>query len=311
MIESFTYNVLLLVAQQTGGTGLAGAAAPGAGGAAFGAGMGPILESKSLLGYIAAGGFVAIVLIMLSAAAVGLIIASGIMLRKSALAKPATVGTLEMLLREKRVDQAIGICRGAEHDCFLTRVLGAGLTKARSSQFGLLEAKSVMEEVGRREADRLDRTVYAIRVVADLAPMLGLLGTVIGIIKAFATIGGAEGASRSSQLSANMSEALVNTALGLGIAIPCLLFHAFFKRRGEAMVNELAEMAEHLMGLLSQPGGAVQTQQMPQAQQPRTVPTVPMVAMQPLPHAGGTVTEAGGGTGGGIGAATRSAGMPT
>jgi len=291
VIQAFTFNILLLMAQQTGGAGLAGGMGTGAGAAA-----GPILESKSLLGYIAAGGFVAIVLLMLSAAAVGLIIASGMMLRKSALAKPATVGTLETLLKEKRIDQAIGICRAAEHDCFLTRVLGAGLAKARSSQFGLLEAKSVMEEVGRREADRLDRTVYAIRVVADLAPMLGLLGTVIGIIKAFATIGGADGASRSAQLSSNMSEALVNTALGLGIAIPCLLFHAFFKRRGEAMVNELSETAEHLMALLSQPGGAVQTQQAQQTQQgqqgqqARQAPTVPM---QPLSQVAGPARPAG------------------
>ena len=301
MIQTFSYNILLLLAQQAGGAGSAGTVATATGGAT----VAPIMESKSLLGYIAAGGFVAIVLLMLSAAAVGLIIASGLMLRKSALARPATVNTLEMLLKEKRVDQAISVCRSAEHDCFLTRVLGAGLTKARSSQFGLLEAKSVMEEVGRRESDRLDRTVYAIRVVADLAPMLGLLGTVIGIIKAFATIGGAEGASRSSQLSSNMSEALVNTALGLGIAIPCLLSHAFFKRRGEAMVNELAETAEHLMGLLSQPGGAVQTQQ---------VRPVPTVAMQPLSQGAGLGAGAGPGLGAGAapgGVAARPAGMPT
>jgi biopolymer transport protein ExbB len=254
VIQSLTGEIVMFLMLQAG----TGAAAPAAAGTAGAAGaVGPLLESKSLLGYIAAGGFVAVVLLLLSALAVGLVIANGAMLRKTALAKPGTTNSLEMLLRERKVDQAIAFCRAAENDCFLTRVLGAGLSKARSSQFGVLEAKPVMEEAGRREADKLDRVTYAIRVVADLAPMLGLLGTVIGIIKAFATIGGAEGASRSAQLSANMSEALVNTALGLAIAIPCLMCHAFFKRQTEAVLGELADTADRLISILQQPAAGV------------------------------------------------------
>lgn len=264
----------MFVMMQTGG----GAAATGTGAATGAAAAAPLLESKSLLGYIAAGGFVAVVLLLLSALAVGLVIANAAMLRKTALAKPGTTNSLEMLLRERRLEQAISFCRTAENDCFLTRVLVAGLTKVRSSQFGVLEAKPVMEEAGRREADKLDRVTYAIRVVADLAPMLGLLGTVIGIIKAFATIGGAEGASRSAQLSANMSEALVNTALGLAIAIPCLMCHAFFKRRTEAVLGELADTAERLISILQQPAPAAR----PVAAVP-LAPTPPTSSANPAP----------------------------
>lgn len=222
-------------------------AAPAAGSGA----AAPVVETKSLVGYIAAGGVVALILLLLSGMALALVIASAVMIRRAALIKPGVATSLDTVLRERRVDQALQICRATENDCALTRIVAAGLAKARSGQFGALEAKPAMEEAGSREADKLDRLSYAIRIVADLAPMLGLLGTVIGIIKAFATIGVAEGASRSSQLSANMSEALVNTALGLAIAIPCLVAQAFFRRRAEGLMNEVGTVAEELLGSLS------------------------------------------------------------
>lgn len=247
--------------------------------AAAGTPAAPLLESKSLIGYLAAGGIVAIILLLLSATALALIIAGGLMMRRSTLAKPGDTQAIEGLLRERRIDQAIQFCRSADHDSVLCRVMAAGLMRARSSPLGVLEAKSVMEETGRQEADRIDRIVYSVRVVADLAPMLGLLGTVIGIIKAFATIGGGDVGSRSAQLSANMSEALVNTALGLAIAIPCLVTHAFFKRRAEARLAEVASTAERLISILQQAPGSPR----PAAQQ--SVPPAAAPSGVPLSHA--------------------------
>jgi len=215
-----------------------------------------VLTDRSLFGYIAAGGVVAIILIMLSVVALALVVANLIAVRRDAMAKPEVIVGLEGFLRERRVEQAIAFCKLPESDCFLARVVGAGLSKSARSQFGYLELKPAMEEAGAREAERLDRLNYALRVVSDLAPMLGLLGTVIGIIKAFATIGAAEGVARSTQLSNNMSEALVNTALGLGIAIPCLVMHAFFKRRIDGLVTEVGDIAERL-AMMAQ-GGAGQ-----------------------------------------------------
>ena len=224
----------------------AGAAAP----------VAAVSGDRSLFGYIAAGGFVAIVLILLSVVALALVVANLIAVRRDALAKPEVVVGLEGFLRERRIEQAIAFCKQPEHDCFLARVVGAGLSKAARSQFGHLELKPAMEEAGAREAERLDRLNYALRIVSDLGPMLGLLGTVIGIIKAFSTIGAAEGVARSTQLSTNMSEALVNTALGLAIAIPCLVMHAFFKRRIDSLVIEVGDTAERL-AMMAQGGGPV------------------------------------------------------
>jgi len=259
----------------------------------------PLLESKSLIGYIAAGGIVAIILLLLSATALALIIAGGLMMRRSTLARPGDTESIEALLRERRIDQAIQFCRSPDHDSVLSRVVAAGLIRARSSALGVLEAKPVMEEAGRQEADRIDRIVYSVRVVADLAPMLGLLGTVIGIIKAFATIGGGDAGSRSAQLSANMSEALVNTALGLAIAIPCLVTHAFFKRRAEARLAEVASTAERLISVLQHPPvnpRPAAQQSVPLAVAPSGIPvqqaSTQLPAHSPM-HSGARPTHAG------------------
>jgi len=235
------------------GAAVAGGATPAPGGSAAAA---PV-AAKSLLEYIHAGGFVAYVLLLTSAVALGLVIANMVMLRRTALARPGAVAALETLLRERKVDTAVNFCRQPENDCFLTRVLGAGLRRAKSSQFGALEMRPAMEEAADREADRLERLTHLIRIISDLAPMLGLLGTVIGIIKAFGTIGTLDGVARSTQLSANMSEALVCTALGLSIAIPALVAASIFKRRTDALIAEAGDTAEQLANLLQAPAGAV------------------------------------------------------
>jgi biopolymer transport protein ExbB len=210
-------------------------------------------QSKSLLEYIQSGGVISYILILLSIAAVGLIITSLLQLRKSALAPDSIVEQLERLLRDRHVDQAMAFCAQPANACFLTRVLGAGLLKASRSTFGMLELRPALETAGQKEVERLDKLNHWIAMIAALGPMLGLLGTVIGIIGAFETLGQATGAARSAGLAKFMSLALVTTAEGLIVAIPCTIAHAVFKRRVDRLATDVSEIIESLTAPL-QPG---------------------------------------------------------
>lgn len=235
------------VLAQAGGTA-AGAPAPGGAAAEMG--------SKSLLGYLQAGGPVAIILLLLSVVAGTLMVMNIVILRRTYLAPPRVVEGLDRLVRDRQIDLAIQYCSAPENDCFLSRVMATGLGKAARSQFGMLELKPALEEAASRELDRLDRVTHGLKVLSDLGPMLGLLGTVIGIVGAFAALGTGEGAAKSSRLAGNMSEALVNTALGLSVAIPCLVAHALFRRRTDSLVAEVGDIAERYAAALQGPAGA-------------------------------------------------------
>src|SRR5204862_1411771 len=88
--------------------------------------------------------------------------------------------------------------------------------------------------------------------IGMIAPMLGLLGTVFGIIKSFGALGGAElGTARYALLSSGVSMALVNTAAGLAIGIPAMMFYAFFRGRVQRIISELESAVTHVLALLS------------------------------------------------------------
>jgi biopolymer transport protein ExbB len=220
------------------------APAAGAAGAPAAATAAP---TKTVLGYIASGGLISYVLVMLSVVALALIIINFMQLRRDVQAPPVVVEKLERLLEARDIDGALNVCRDPENACFLTRVIDGGLRKVSRSQFGTLELKPALEEAGSRELDRLDRVNAGIGMLAAVGPMLGLLGTVVGMIGAFSTIGMASGASKNEELARYMSIALVTTAEGLIIAIPCTFAYAWFKRRIDSLAAEVGEIAEHLV----------------------------------------------------------------
>lgn len=208
------------------------------------------ITERSLLGYIQSGGLVSYVMVLLSILAVGLMIANLIQLRRTAMAKPGVVATLERLVKERNLKLAIEFAGQRENDCFVARIVREGLIRATRSPFGMLELKPAMEDVGGRELDKLERVNHGIAILAAVGPMLGLLGTTMGMIGAFATIGGLEGAARSAQLASYMSLALVTTAEGLIIAVPCTIAYSLFKRHADRLAWYCADVAESIVAPL-------------------------------------------------------------
>ena len=128
----------------------------------------------------------------------------------------------------------------------LGRVLAAGLD-SRDLDRELM--KESVEEVGRHVVHELERYLNALGTIAAITPLLGLLGTVIGMIKVFAVIT-AQGVGEPRLLAGGISEALITTAAGLTVAIPSLLFHRVLRGRVDALVVTMEKEALRMVGAL-------------------------------------------------------------
>lgn len=210
----------------------------------------------SALELVAAGGLTAYAIIALSVVAAALVVMHMVQLRRSSLIPPDVVDELEDLLERGDVDGAARYCRDEEHDCALTRILDAGLTRCKRSVFGWLELKSALEEAGQEQVARLYRSTDWLGLIAAIAPMLGLLGTVIGMVGAFDTISASAGFARPDQLAGDISKALVTTLMGLFLAIPATAAFTYFRNRIDALSTEIAATIEDLTAPLDTSGAA-------------------------------------------------------
>jgi len=132
---------------------------------------------------------------------------------------------------------ALSLCRERQRP--LARILAAGLARFGSP---VLEMEKAVEDAGHREMRRLSANLRPLVVVAVIAPLLGLLGTVWGMIQAFSTIGLEAGIGKPELLSYGISQALVTTAAGLAIAIPTQSVYYYFRGRIDAFVRGTEEI---------------------------------------------------------------------
>jgi len=125
----------------------------------------------------------------------------------------------------------------------LGRVLAAGLVNRHRSRELIKEA---VEDTGRHVVHELERFLNTLGTIAGISPLLGLLGTVIGMIKVFSAIL-VHGVGDATQLAGGISEALITTAAGLTVAIPSFFFYRYFKGRVTAYVVSMEEQAINLI----------------------------------------------------------------
>ena len=125
----------------------------------------------------------------------------------------------------------------------LGRVLAAALINRHRPRELIKEA---VEDTGRHVVYRLERFLNTLGTIAGISPLLGLLGTVIGMIKVFSTIL-EQGVGNANVLAGGISEALITTAAGLTVAIPSFFFYRYFKGRVEEYVVSMEEQAINLI----------------------------------------------------------------
>lgn len=198
------------------------------------------------ISYLAKGGIVMIPIVLCSMLALSIFIERLWSVKRERVLPKALFRNVEHMLREGKIGEALYLC--GRNDSCLSRIILAGL---KSHGKRASDIKEAIEEAGRREVALLDKHTGILGTVANITPLLGLLGTVSGMIKAFEVISEA-GIGDPAVLAGGISEALITTASGLTVAIPAFVSYKFLLSRTDALVMEMEEYSLRLSELLQE-----------------------------------------------------------
>ncbi len=193
---------------------------------------------------VKAGGWLMVPIIACSIVAMGIICERFWSLQRKRVIPPHLVAQLWTLVKKRELDATR--IRGIREASPLGRVLAAGLVNMHHSREVMMES---IEDVGRHEAHGLERFLNTLGTIAAITPLLGLLGTVIGMIKVFGAIT-AHGVGNAPVLAGGISEALITTAAGLSVAIPSLIAYRYFRGLVDKYIVEMEQEALKLVEVL-------------------------------------------------------------
>lgn len=192
---------------------------------------------------IQAAGWPIYPLLLASIIAVALIIERSLSLRSSKIVPPTLLEQVVTVYRRQGVTE--DVIDKLSKDSPLGQVLAAGLRNVRSPREVMKEA---IEEAGRSAAHELERFLTTLGTIATAAPLLGLFGTVIGMIEIFGSQGPT--GTNPQQLAHGISIALYNTALGIGISVPALIVYRHFRNKIDGFVVEMERDAAKLVDIV-------------------------------------------------------------
>jgi biopolymer transport protein ExbB len=196
------------------------------------------LAPDSLAKLVTAGGFVMIPLGLLSVLTLALVLVYLATLRKGAVAGRRYMTTAETLLGKGDVMGLLAV--SARHGDIVALIMSRTLSfLAENPAATDAQVREIAETEGTREAARLNQRIAWLADIATIAPMLGLLGTVFGMIRSFSVMANDVAASRPMLLAEGVAEALVATAAGLLIGIPAMAAYAWFRGRVQSMISEM------------------------------------------------------------------------
>jgi biopolymer transport protein ExbB len=197
-----------------------------------------------LFAIIQAAGWPIWPLLAASVIAVALIIERAVSLRSSKIIPPSLLEQVLAVYQRQGVNE--DILDKLAKDSPLGEVLAAGLRNHKSSRYVM---KDAVEEAGRTVAHELERFLTTLGTIATAAPLLGLFGTVIGMIEIFGSQS-PTGGTNPQQLAHGISIALYNTAFGIGIAIPALIFYRHYRNKVEGFVVDMEQQAAKLIDIV-------------------------------------------------------------
>ncbi|MEO0414866.1 MAG: MotA/TolQ/ExbB proton channel family protein, partial [Verrucomicrobiota bacterium] len=204
----------------------------------------------SLLDYLLEGGpFLMLPLAILSVLSVLLIIFYLFTVRQGAVVSDKFMNAADALIRKQDYLGLIAVCQ-RENEC-IARIVYKTLdfaTKNPTASFD--EVREVTEAEGTRQASILTNRVSYLSDISRVAPMVGLFGTVWGMIKAFQSMGQSSGVQHM-ELAPGVAQALVTTAAGLVVSIPSLIFYSIFRGKVQKLIAELEAAMTHIMALLA------------------------------------------------------------
>jgi len=199
-----------------------------------------------MIDFIVKGGYLMFPIIMCSVIALAVVIERFINLRESKVIPKDFFVRIKGLLVEGHINEVLAICSKSNKP--IAKIIEAGIMKY---YFGRDEIKEAIEDAGRHEIAYLEKYLNILNTVAGVTPLLGLLGTVWGMIKVFNVIS-TGGMGQADKLAGGIAEALITTAAGLAVAIPTLVFHNIFSERADRLILKMEKSSMELTEILSQ-----------------------------------------------------------
>src|SRR6266481_869320 len=207
-------------------------------------------HSQTVMETLMKAGPVIIPLFLLSIFFVALVVVYLLTIRRGAVVSSGYMATADALLRKRDYLGLLAVSN--RHGEAIARVVQKMLDfTTKNPNTDLQQVREIAETEGTRVAASLNNRVTYLADIGMIAPLLGLLGTVLGIIRSFGALGADLGTARYVLLSKGISEALVNTCAGLAIGIPAMVFYAFFRGRANRLISDLESASTHVLALLS------------------------------------------------------------
>lgn len=205
---------------------------------------------KNAWEFLLKGGITMIPLFLCSIAGLAVVIEKTLSLRRRRVIIPEVVSVLENIKGPGDFGLAAAICE--KHRGPLANLIRSAL---ENRSLPREEIKEILSDQGRQEVHQLERGLGVLETVAGVGPLLGLLGTVLGILKVFKVIS-VMGVGQAAALAGGISEALITTIVGLFIGIPALVAYNYFGNRAEALVLEIEKHSNRLLNQIGVLSGA-------------------------------------------------------
>ncbi|MCK5896222.1 MAG: MotA/TolQ/ExbB proton channel family protein [Cocleimonas sp.] len=200
--------------------------------------------------FITAGGMLIIPIILISIVAMAIIAALFLSLNKRKVMPDGTTNAARKLAISGRTTPAQ--INKLREDSLLGCVLATGLENAHLPRHSLKES---IEETGRHVIHAMDKYMTTLGTIAAIAPLLGLLGTVVGMINVFSVIT-SQGVGSPTELAGGISQALITTAAGISVAVPALIFHRYFRGKINDYAIEMEKETMKLIDTINRKGAA-------------------------------------------------------
>lgn len=199
----------------------------------------------NLLSIFLKGGYLMWPILLCSILGLTVIIDRYIVLRKTKINIPAFTVRIRGLIKKKDISGAISHCM--EEKSPVANIIRKGLKKYR---LGHERVKEAIENAGRQEISKLEKGLSVLATIAGIAPLLGFLGTVTGMIQAFMRIEDLAGSANPSDLAGGIWEALITTAFGLIVGIPALAFYNYFLSAVKKIVGNMETVANDVVDVM-------------------------------------------------------------
>lgn len=210
-----------------------------------------VIPTRSLFDMLLAGGPLMIPILLASFVMLLIVFERLISLRRRRVIPKLFIERFLLQLREGALDRNDALERCEDDSSHIARVFAAGVRKWGKPA---VEVEQAVLDEGERIANVLRRYLRVLNGVSTVSPLLGLLGTVWGMIQAFNVIASSPAMGRAEMLAGGISVALITTATGLLVAIPALIFYLFFVGRVDGLVMEIDHYGQELVNLVSHEG---------------------------------------------------------